>query len=290
MKQSSNMIQNYLEIIQSVFPHEIARTIVHDGGDDFLVIEVNGEWMFRFPRNDVSRKALAMEKAFLARFKSTSPLPVPDHRYIENDFVGYPKIQGALLTIELFQGLSKQSREWIAQQMGSFLSAVHTFPVDEAKRLGVTEGWDGWQARIIQYFRERVAPQISPAARGHAAAHVEKMLAEPFELTVIHGDFALEDHVFFDEARQELCGVIDFADVTLNDPAHDFQNIVEYGGEEFFDAVMRYYPGRDDPSLLQRTRLRIQARPMFEASYSSLFGFEERFKDRMRYIEETYGV
>ena len=48
----------------------------------------------------------------------------------------------------------------------------------------------------------------------------------------------------FDENRRKLSSVIDFADVTLNDPAHDFQNIVEYGGEEFFETVMKDYQGR----------------------------------------------
>jgi aminoglycoside 2''-phosphotransferase len=149
MKQMDNTIQNHLETIKRVFSHEIVSTIIHEGGDDFLVIEVNGEWMFRFPRQDVARKALAVERAFLARFKSASPLPVPDHKYSDDDFVGYPKIRGALLTVELFQGLSLRSRERIARQMGQFLSAIHHFSVDEARRLGLTEGWSGYHQQAI---------------------------------------------------------------------------------------------------------------------------------------------
>jgi hypothetical protein len=82
--------------------------------------------------------------------------------------------------------------------------------------------------------------------------------------------------------------VIDFADVTLNDPAHDLQNIVEYGGEQFFEAVMSHYQRNNDATLLKRTKLRIEARPLLEASYSLMFGFDERFKERMRFIEAKY--
>jgi len=82
--------------------------------------------------------------------------------------------------------------------------------------------------------------------------------------------------------------VIDFADVTINDPAHDFQNIVEYGGDAFFQSVMEHYKIKDDPTLLRRTKLRIEARPLFEAAYSLMFGFDERFKDRIEYIEAEY--
>jgi aminoglycoside 2''-phosphotransferase len=281
----TDILEEQIAAIKKIYPSDIASVTVHDNGDDFFVVEVNHEWMFRFPRNEVSRKAMEIEKAFLARFKTISPLPVPDHQLIGGDFIGYPKIHGALLSLELFQSLSKRSRERIARQIGQFLSAVHNFPVDEAKRLGLTEGWNGWFDKIICNFREAVCPLLSPAAQKPAMMRIEQMLAAEFESRVIHGDFALEDHVFFDEERQGLSGVIDFADVTLSDPAHDFQNIVEYGGEEFFAAVMNHYRGRDDPTLIERTKLRIAARPMFEASSSLLFGFEERFKERMEYIE-----
>jgi aminoglycoside phosphotransferase (APT) family kinase protein len=115
------------------------------------------------------------------------------------------------------------------------------------------------------------------------------MMAEPFTPRVIHGDLSFSDHVFIDEQKQELCGVIDFADVTIDDPAHDFQNVLEYGGEPFFATVMDHYLQAGDATLLERTKLRIAARPLFEASYSLMFGFEERLKERIAWIEAKYG-
>lgn len=288
MMQMETKIQNYLETIKSVFPFEISSVQVHEGGDDFLVIEINHEWMFRFPRNEISQKALKVEKGFLSRFKTISPLPIPDIQHLGDDFVGYPKINGTLLNIEVFQSLSKETLARIAQQIGQFHSAIHTFPVDEAKRIRVTEGWSGYHQQAINRFRNEIAPILTVSARQKALARMEQMMEEKFEPRVIHGDFALEDHVFLDEEQKQLCGVIDFADVTINDPAHDFQNIVEYGGETFFNNVMEHYQLKGDPTLLQRTKLRIEARPLFEAAYSLMFGFEERFKDRIEYIEAKY--
>ena len=289
VNQMNESFQAYIEKIKQVFPHDIAEVFVHDRGDDFLVIEINDAWMFRFPRQEFSRKAFAVEKAFLSKFNPISPLPVPNYLYAGNGFGGYRKICGSSLSIELFQNLSGSSQERIAQQLGQFLSTIHNFPIDEAKRIGLTEDWNGWYVKIIQKYRETIAPMLSPSARKNTLQFIERMLAEPYEARVLHGDFALEDHVFFDEQRQELSGVIDFADVTLNDPAHDFQNIVEYGGEGFYNVVMKHYQGSGDPTLLKRTKLRIEARPMFEASSSLLFGFEKRFKDRMEYLETKYG-
>jgi aminoglycoside 2''-phosphotransferase len=289
VNQLNEAFQTYIEKIKQIFPHNIAETFVHDDGDDFLVIEVNNEWMFRFPRQEFSRKAFAVEKAFLSKFNPISPLPVPDYQYRGDDFGGYQKIHGSPLSIDLFQNLSESTQERIARQLGQFLSTIHNFPMDEAKRIGLIEDWNDWYDKIIQNYRETVVPMLSPSTRKNTLQLIERTLAEPFEARVLHGDFALEDHVFFDVQRQELCGVIDFADGTLNDPAHDFQNIVEYGGEGFYDVVMKHYQGRDDPTLLKRTKLRIETRPMMEASSSLLFGFEKRFKDRMQYLETKYG-
>ena len=288
MEQMNKVIQEQLEAIKLVFPLAISAVEMYDNGDDFLVVEVNGEWMFRFPRNEIARKAFAVEKAFLARFKSISPLPVPDYQYDGDDFGGYRKIHGRLLTTDVFTSLSNPARDRIARQMGQFLSTIHGFPIEEARRLGVTEGWGGFHQQAIRCFQDEIAPMLSLSARPNALACIERMMAEKFEPKVIHGDFALEDHVFLDEQRQELSGVIDFADVTINDPAHDFQNIVEYGGDDFFESVMRHYRGRRDSTLLTRTKLRSVARPLFEASYSLMFGFEKRFKERMRYIEARF--
>ena len=287
--QMETKIQNYLESIKSVFSSEISRVKVHESGDDFVVLEINHEWMFRFPRNEISLKAMQIEKEFLARFKTISPLPVPDHKYNGGDFVGYPKITGTLLDVQVFRSLSKESQARIAQQMGQFLSAVHNFPVDEAKRIGVTEGWSGYHQQAITRFRKEIAPMLSATACQKALACMKQMMEDKFEPRVIHGDFALEDHIFFDQEKQQLSGVIDFADVTINDPAHDFQNIVEYGGEAFFNNVMEHYQLKDDPTLSKRTKLRIEARPLFEAAYSLMFGFDERFRERMVYIETKYG-
>ena len=285
----NELAEKYLYQIKKVFPLEINAFALHDSGDDFVIIEVNQTWMFRFPRNELSQKAMGVETDFLAEFKAISPLPVPARSYIGQDFVGYRKIQGVSLSLEIFMGLSNPARIRIAQQIGQFLSAIHNYPVREASSLGVTEGWGGWYVKIFENFKEAVVPLLSASARKNTLLCFEQILMEPFEPSVIHGDFALEDHVFFDERRQELSGVIDFADVTIHDPAYDFQNVLEYGGEKYFEEVMRHYQGIGNGVFLERTKLHIETRPMREASYSLLFGFEKRFKDRLVYLEARYG-
>jgi len=279
--------QTYLDLIKEVFPFRIMQVDLHDGGDDFLVFEINSEWMFRFPRNNVSRKTFEKETQFLARFKPLSPLSTPYYQYVGDGFAGYRKIQGRHLSDELFQGFAKSIREKIARQFGSFLSALHKFPLDEAAEIGLTPGWDGVHHKNGAAFLEQVAPLLSPCVRSKATRCIENLLAEEFTSRVIHGDFYLPDHVFYDESKRQL-GVIDFADVTIYDPAHDFQCILEIGGETFFESVMKYYQGEMDDNLLKRSKLRLEARPLFYTGYIFTIGIEDQYASRIAFIEETF--
>jgi len=279
--------QAYIERIKSIFPHHIVKVDLHDGGDDFLVFEINSTWMFRFPRNAASQKALEQEVKFLSKFNYLSLLRIPNYQYVGDNFAGYTKIHGSQLSEELFQSFSKSIQTEIAQRIGKFLSALHNFPITEATEIGVKEAWGGLHQKSGAAFLELVAPQLSPSVRKRSVFCMEELLSEKFEGKVIHGDFYFPDHVFFDESQNEL-GVIDFGDVTIYDPAHDFQCIVEIGGEDFFEAVMKNYEGEEGPTLLKRSKARLQTQPLFTAGYVFANGLEEQYSSRLAQIEALF--
>jgi len=280
--------QDYINLIKQDFPLDISGVNIHRTGDDFFVIEINSSWMFRFPRNDASQKAMEKEIKFLSKFKTTSPLAIPDYQYLGDRYGGYPKILGKPLSIELFQRLSKENQASAAQQLGYFLSAVHNFPIEDAGEIGISEDWNGNHQRSGEVFLEHVTPQLSSNARNQSTTCMETLMAEDFEGRVIHGDFYLPDHVFIHGDNHKL-GVIDFGDVTIYDPAHDFQCIVEIGGEEFFEKVIDHYRGEKDPSLLKRSQLRLAARPLFVAGYIFDHKIEEQYSARIARIEAAFG-
>lgn len=106
-------IQDRLNKITAMLRQSVETVQVHNNGDDFLVVEVNHTWMFRFPRNESARQALICEMAFLPEFASRSPLPVPRYTFVGEDFVGYRKIEGMLLTRSLFETLDDEMRHLI---------------------------------------------------------------------------------------------------------------------------------------------------------------------------------
>jgi len=280
-------IQTYIDQIRTVIPFDIVSVKVHTGGDDFIVIELDAKWMFRFPRNETSDDVFEKEIQFLAKFNSISPLQIPNYQYHGDGFAGYLKVPGVPLGIEFFQTLSKSSQKKLAQQVGSFLSVLHNFPLKDAFEIGILQGWDGNHHKHGMVFLEKVAPLLSSSVRAKSIRCMESLLAKEFNRKVIHGDLYFPDHVFYDENEQQL-GVIDFADVTIYDPAHDFQCVLEIGGETFFESVMNYYEGEMQGNLLDRSKLRLAARPLFSAGYIFANGFEDQYTSRIALIEGIF--
>jgi len=280
--------QSQHELISEIFSANVDQIEVNEGGEDFLIFETNSGWIIRFPRNDISQKALQREIRFLARFKEHSPLPVPDYQYTADDFGAYAKIPGRPLSSALLQGFSRSTRRAIGRQLAAFLSAIHSFPVDEAVALGIQRGWNGIHHEAGRYFLDHVAGLLSPAARRNSTRCMETLLFEEFVGQVVHGDFYQPDHVFYEEKTAQL-GVIDFADVTIYDPAHDFQCILEIGGERFLERVMQHYQGQGNPGLWRRSKLRLAARPLFVAGRLFAHGLQEGYSARLDHIETLFG-
>ena len=70
-------------------------------GWDNEALEINEEWMFRFPKRTDGELPLEREQAFLSRLRYVLPVPVPAYQLIGRPgpslpfvFTGYPRLDG----------------------------------------------------------------------------------------------------------------------------------------------------------------------------------------------------
>src|SRR5438093_7700023 len=127
----------------------------------------------------------------------------------------------------------------VGAQLGIFLKALHSFPVDEARTLGVREEQ---RAVDIERFRTLVLPLLDRSERQVA----ERLLAEhgraQFEPTLVHADLGPE-HILV--ARGQITGVIDWTDACIGDAAIDLAWPLHGASAQFAKAVTVAY-GVDD--------------------------------------------
>ena len=134
--------QAVVSLIAAQFPvlspvHVTAR---HEGWDN-EAFEINGEWIFRFPKRADGELPLKRELALLPRLSTVVPLPVPAYQLIGQPcalfpcvFAGYLKLDGTP-AIDLVVGLAHAVA--LAPSVALFLSAVHSFSWADAQDLGV---------------------------------------------------------------------------------------------------------------------------------------------------------
>jgi aminoglycoside 2''-phosphotransferase len=129
---------------------------------------------------------------------------------------------------------------------------------------------------------------LSVEARKNALEFFGRYFSMEYRRVLIHGDFYPPDHVFFNAGRQELSGVIDFGDLTLEDIATDFKSIYADFGADFFRQVLAHYTGDVDDRLVARIQMRVRAQPLFDAPYALEYHQPERFERQLSAIEATF--
>ena len=152
-----------LQIIQKAVSGFQIRSFrpIRDGWD-FFVLEVNGEWMFRFPRRPKGIAQLKREAAFLEKASPHLPVSVPRYERIcwdsEPPFGGYRKVTGLSLSD------APNIPTDVFADLGCFLSALHSlppegvFPSDSVERADWVALWQ----RRVRLWEERVLRELDP--------------------------------------------------------------------------------------------------------------------------------
>ena len=245
-----------LDVVRETYPKLAVQTsrLDQSGGDHLLLI-VNDDLAFRFPR--VGIHDLGLEIELLRQLRHRSSLQLPTYDYVDPDgrFGGYRFIDGLALTTERFGALGAARQATVLADAAQFLVALHDLPQ-------AAVAWSGdwprtWTAAQFadRFLTERLPIMIAraPQLAGPLKAFYENYRLDcPQHLAIVHGDLVCE-HLLIDRAGSSLVGIIDFGDVALGDPAQDLLGFWNYGHDAVARIVKRYDPHRADPGLLRRS-------------------------------------
>lgn len=251
MKQQYSISNDtVLKIVRKTFPDISDEKIqIFDDGWDYIVIVVNNELTFRFPRRENYARTLPIEVSFLNLFADKSPIRVPKLIYQKDkksgiSYVTYDFIPGVQFTKSISETFSKEELLTIAQQLGSFLTVVHSFPIEEAKQLGIKQidSFGSWKKRLTKIKKE-VFPYIDGNEQQWIITMFENFLETiakvPIKSVFIHSDI-MPEHIIIDPKTHTLSGIIDFGDIEIADPAYDFTFLARYG-QDFLNESYKSY-------------------------------------------------
>jgi aminoglycoside phosphotransferase (APT) family kinase protein len=162
-----------------------------------------GDWVFRFPRRKIAVPLLERECDHLPHLQQL-PLKVPNPELVGRSPDGWPFAGYRCLPGHPAVGVGEEIRRRAAAPLGAFVRALHATP-PPAGMVGDTLGRLDVAAK---------APRLQQAGLSHLIP------PPPGERprVLCHGDL-YSRHLLIDEGG--LCGVIDWGDLHLGDPAVD---------------------------------------------------------------------
>jgi aminoglycoside phosphotransferase (APT) family kinase protein len=199
-------------------------------GWDNIAYRVNGEWIFRFPRRTIAVDLIRTEVAVLPVIAPRLPLPIPLPEFTGAPeerfpwpFAGYRRLSGQTACRA---DLSEDQRVRAAAPLGRFLRALHTIPLEVASEAGA--GPDTMARMDVGARRGAVLERLDSLAAQGLLEDIGRWreIAESMPAglpsdgpVLVHGDLYAR-HVLVDDAGAP-CGVIDWGDAHLGDPAID---------------------------------------------------------------------
>ncbi len=213
-------------------------------GVDNIVLDLAGEYIFRFPRTEENARQLDKEIRLLPVVNEFVRAPTPKLEFVGKGtglvvcpFVGYRKIGGVpLAEVPADGGLDS-----VAAAMDQLLCDLANLPELALRAARVwgdpkkdwREGFLGWFSR----WEDLLLPRLPPGVRRRIREDWDAFLTNPdsfaFTPVLLHRDLT-PDHILWD--GREVCGIIDWGDASVGDPAYDLTGLA-FLGKARLDAV-----------------------------------------------------
>jgi aminoglycoside phosphotransferase (APT) family kinase protein len=237
------------KLIRLQFP-EIELKVIKQLGEGFdnTVIQINGEFVFRFPRRPIAVTLIQVENQLLPSIAGTLPFDIPEPVFFGKPstiypypFTGYKIVKGHLPV----EG-SVANKIESAKRFAHFLKVLHSFPVEKARSLGVQP--DGLRRLDVSFRQKSLMENVSTLLKlgYNEQAYAVKDFVERLgdvdvqhPITLVHGDIHIRNVLLNDEGI--LTGIIDWGDVHIGNPAIDFSFLYSYFPKEARQSFFEIY-------------------------------------------------
>lgn len=272
----ADQFKRIIEACYAQFP--VRRCTLIPEGWDNLVVEVNGEYIFRFPRRPEAEAQLRKELRLLPQLAPALSVSVPRYEFLwqggqayPRPFAGYWKVPGVPLALD---SISDEQTSRLVNQLAEILSEVHSFPVEQAVSSGMQNTspaqWREQYRALYRRAREQVLPLLEPPIGKKATALWESFLGQDanfrFRATLVHGDLGRQ-HILCGPDQGVVVGIIDWGDACIGDAALDFAGLLTGCSRAFVERVLVGYTGEVDETFRQRMAFYGASTPFHEVLF-----------------------
>lgn len=231
------------QLLEKELPQIQVRTIsLLDNGWDNVAFDINGEYIFRFPKSGGAY--FDIELSVLKALRGKTAIAIPDVQFLGKSvkYMGYKKLLGCDLTPEFYRDMTNQQRQKLSHDYAQFAWEVHNaISIDRAKDLGIKkEDYDKHLPIINEVLSsEKIPnPDILAFAKDTVREYAETANSNVIT-SFIYGDLHTENIAFNPDTKQ-LNGVFDFGDTCIGDIHFEFAPIYKFNTELLENTVHAY--------------------------------------------------
>lgn len=229
-------------VITTDFPDlEIKKIILVDNGWDNLVVEINDNIIFRFPKDNGVNFNTEVQVLNLLQGRITLEIPHIEFFGKSFTYMGYPKIQGGNLTSEILNSLNSNQKNKLTDDLANFLREVHSaISLNDARKIGVEdENLPSYSQSIKSVLSNKITDKFILDFMETTVNEYEGMIKEKVELVFLYNDLHTEN-MAFDATSNRLNGIFDFGDIMIGDVNMDFYPLYKFD-PYFMKAVAEKY-------------------------------------------------
>lgn len=253
--------KKYMDYIESRFPGTEPETVSFDftnGAHSDLAV-VGKKTVFKFSKYDWTAVYLTNAWKALRLAKVNTQLPLPDIEVLEPGVMKYVFLKGKPLCRDQLLLEKNLTQEYLAKQLGTFLSQLHAIPPEEAVKYGFEQTFpeeteEYWNARYGE-IRTKLFSYCDDYVKASIDRLFEAALSKEdffkYVPSFIHTDLDAR-HILYDGETGQICGITGFGRARIGDPARDTGALISTLGESFVKRVSEYYNGI--PEQLDRAR------------------------------------
>jgi len=249
------MLQHFKSVIVDHFPalSNASFSLLTEGWDS-VAVDVDNQFIFKFPRSLAGGEDLRREAAMLAVVRPHLSLAVPQLAFFDTPqpFSKHPKLQGEHLVTAQYEQLNSVAKQQLAEDVARFYAQLHALDPAMLRAAGA-QPRNPWPE--LDAIAAGIHPYLSLAQRQKAhriLAQWSQLPDDPYGIT--YGFF--DGHgwnMAFDHTTQQLVGMYDFGDAGFGPLHQEFIYTSSVSGE-LTDRVIAAYElltGRE----LERARI-----------------------------------
>lgn len=256
----------YIEFVKNRFPQLNINKIDFNLKDEKYadLVTINDEIVFKFSKYDWTVAFLENEVNMISFLQPDCSIPLPIIERLEKGIAKYSLIKGVPLIRDDILLLGNKEQDYIAEQIGVFLRALHTVSLKTLKDRKISESpvnltRQGWLAEFEEIQR-KVFPYCENSTKDAIQRMTQPVIENDdffeYEPALIHGGL-VPQHFFFDKDRNRINGITGFELSGIGDPAYDISVLIMHFGETFTKRISRYY--RNINPIVDRARFYVFA-------------------------------